>query len=60
MPVLHKVADEARKLAEARYGAVLIFDEAGQVRDIAVSGLTPEEIERIGSWAQGVGAAGTH
>ncbi len=53
--VLQKVADEARMLADARYGAVLTFDEAGQVRDFAVSGLTPEEIERIGSWPKASG-----
>ena len=56
--VLQKVADEARTLADARYGAVLIFDEAGQVRDLAISGLTPEEIERIGSWPTASGLLG--
>ena len=48
--VLQKIADEARMLVEARYGAALIFDESGQVRDLAVSGLTSEEIHLIGSW----------
>ena len=56
--VLQKVADEARLLTEARYGAVLIFDEAGQVRDLAISGLTSEEIELIGSWPKASGLLG--
>ena len=56
--VLQKVADEARMLTEARYGVVLLFDEAGQVRDLAVSGLTSEQIERIGSWPKGSGLLG--
>ena len=56
--VLQKVADEARTLTAARYSAVLIFDEAGEVRDLAVSGLTPEEIERVGSWPKAPGLLG--
>ena len=56
--VLQKIADEARMLTGARYGAVLIFDEAGQVRELAVSGLTSEQIERIGSWPKASGLLG--
>ena len=56
--VLQRVADEARMLTEARYGAVLIFDEAGQVRDLAISGLTSEQIERIGNWPNASGLLG--
>ena len=45
-------------LAEAQYGAVLVFDEAGQVSELAISGLTSEEIERIGSWPRASGLLG--
>ena len=56
--VLQRVADEARMLVEARYGAVMMCDEAGQVRDLAASGLTSEEIQLIGRWPKLQGLLG--
>ena len=56
--VLHKVADEARMLVEARYGAVMMCDQDGQVRDLAASGLTSEQIQIIGSWPKLQGLLG--
>ena len=41
--VLQEVVDGARFLIDARYGAVGLLDDSGQVRDLITSGMTPEE-----------------
>ena len=56
--VLQEVVDEARSLVGARYGAILIFDDSGRVRDFITSGVAPEEREEIGSWPSGRGMLG--
>ena len=45
--VLQGVLDSARYLTRARYGAIILLDEEGQVEDVLSSGLTPEEAERL-------------
>ena len=40
--VLQQVLDSARALTGARYGVIMLMDDAGQVRDFVTSGLTPE------------------
>ena len=47
--VLQEVVDSARTLTASRYGAITVFDEAGQTPDFIVSGLTQEEHQ--GLWA---------
>ena len=56
--VLQEVVDGARSLVGARYGAILIFDESGNVRDFITSGVSPEERERVGRWPSGLGMLG--
>ena len=56
--VLQEVVDGARSLVGARYGAILVFDEAGQVQDFITSGVTPEERRRVGRWPSGLGMLG--
>ncbi len=50
--------DGARSLVGAKYGAILIFDDSGRVRDFITSGVTREERERVGSWPSGRGMLG--
>ena len=41
--VLQEVLDSARALTEARYGAIILLDEAGRIEDFLSSGLNAEE-----------------
>ena len=41
--VLQGIVDGARLLTEARYGALLVFDDSGEVQNFLTSGITPEE-----------------
>ena len=56
--VLQEVVDGARSLVGAKYGAILIFDDSGDVREFITSGVTPEERERVGRWPSGRGMLG--
>ena len=47
--VLQKALDSARSLTGAQYSAMVTLDESGKVEDFLVSGLTPEEAQRL--WA---------
>src|SRR5882757_1578523 len=47
-PILHRMVATARELARARYAALGIPDGAGGFVRFITSGLTDEEIERIG------------
>ena len=41
--VLQEVADSARSLTDARYSAIITLDDAEELQDLLISGLTPEE-----------------
>ena len=56
--VLQEVADNARYLTGARYGALLTFEPSGGIQDFLTSGLTPEEIERLDTLPRGLGLLG--
>ncbi len=56
--VLQEVVDGARSLVGAKYGAILIFDDSGRVRDFITSGITSEERRLVGSWPKGLGMLG--
>lgn len=56
--VLQKVVDLSRRLTGARYGALGVLDETGQIQSLITSGLSPEERARIGSLPQGRGLLG--
>ena len=56
--VLQEVVDAACRLTGARYGAVVVFDDSGHVREFVTHGITAEERERIGSPPAGTGILG--
>ena len=51
--VLQEVADSARSLTDARYAAITTVDDAGNVQDLLVSGMAPEQEEEVFSFPQG-------
>ncbi|MFC1660562.1 GAF domain-containing protein [Gemmatimonadota bacterium] len=57
--LLERVAEEARKLTEAAYGALGILDaDREQLAQFITSGMTPEEVSRLGSPPTGKGLLG--
>ena len=56
--VLQEVIDGARSLTGARYGALVSFDDSGDIRDLVTSGMTPEERQRMGPLPKGLGLLG--
>jgi signal transduction histidine kinase len=46
--LLQRAVDRARVLVGARYGALSVFGEDGHLRSFLVSGVTEEELERLG------------
>ena len=55
--VLQEAVERARSLTGARYGAILTFDDSGNVRDVFTSGAGPGEregVEEVGPARQGV------
>ena len=57
--VLRGVIDSARSLTGARYGALLIFDDSGNIQNLMTSGITPEEVEAIQAKPMGWGFSPT-
>lgn len=57
-PVLQKIVDLARDVARARYAALGIFNENGEVVQFLTAGLTPAERARIGPLPRGRGLLG--
>ena len=51
--VLKEIVESARTLTRARYGAMATIDDSGQLQDSFISGLTPEEQQRILDWPDG-------
>ena len=51
--VLTEIVESARALTRARYGAITTIDDSGQLQDSFISGLTPEEQQRILDWPDG-------
>ena len=56
--VLQEVIDGARSLTDARYGALVSFDDSGGIRGLVTSGMTPEERRRMGALPKGLGLLG--
>ena len=56
--ILQGVADGACLLTDARYGALLVFDDAGNIENLSISGLSDEEIEAVGVLPEGQGILG--
>ena len=53
--ILQGVIDSARSLTGARYGALLVLDDAGRMQDLVTSGMTPKERRRLGALPEGLG-----
>ncbi len=53
--VLQEVVDGARALTASRYAAITVLDEAGQLSDFIVSGLTREEHQGLWDMPEGPG-----
>ena len=56
--VLERIVEGARSLTDAGYGAILITDESGRVRDFITSGLSAEGVQFVGSWPEASGLLG--
>ena len=56
--ILQEVVDGACSLTNARYGALAVFDDLGQVRDFFTSGITPQERNLLGNLPKGLGLLG--
>lgn len=57
--LLQRVVDQARTLAEAKYGAVGVLDEEGEFIDqFITSGITPEQRAQLGTPPRGHGLLG--
>lgn len=56
--ILQEVVDLSRRLVRARYGALGVLDEDGNIQSLITSGMTREERARIGSLPQGRGLLG--
>ena len=51
--VLKEVAHGARSLTGARYGAITTLDDDGNLQDLLISGMAPEQEEEVISFPQG-------
>ena len=56
--VLQEVVDGACSLTEARYGALSVFDDSGQVNNLITSGITQAERRMMGPLPKGRGLIG--
>ena len=56
--VLKKVVEQARNLAEAKYGALSVIDRAGNIKEFITSGISAEERAAIGPPPVGHGVLG--
>ncbi len=51
--VLQGVVDGARSLTDARYGAITTLDDAGNLQDLVISGLAPEDRQEMVAYRHG-------
>ena len=56
--LLQKVVNQASQLLDARYGAVAVLDQEGQIQQFVTSGISEEEREQIGAPPEGRGLLG--
>ncbi len=52
--ILREIVETARELADARYGIITTTDATGKVEDVVMSGLTPEEQQKLLDWPDGL------
>ena len=51
--ILREIVENARELADARYGIITTTDATGKVENIVTSGLNPEERQQMLDWPDG-------
>ncbi len=51
--ILREIVENARELADARYGVITTTDATGKVEDVVTSGYTPEERQQMLGWPNG-------
>ena len=51
--VLQEVVDTARELTGARYGAITTLDDAGELQDLVLSGMSPEQQQVLMGYTRG-------
>ncbi len=56
--LLEKVVEQARQLIKTRYGALSVVDEGGDIRSFVTSGLSREDVAKIGPPPVGRGLLG--
>ncbi len=56
--VLERIVQEARKLAEAKYAALAVLDEQGNIQQFIPVGMSEEAVRRVGSPPIGKGLLG--
>jgi signal transduction histidine kinase len=56
--VLQRVVELSREVTDARYGALAMLNEEGQIAEFLTSGISREERERIGQLPEGKGLLG--
>ena len=52
--VLQEVLDSARSLTDARYSAITTVDDSGELQDLLISGITPEEKQALLALPEGM------
>ena len=52
--VLQQVLDSARSLTGARYGVIVVLNDAGGIKDFLASGLSPDEARRLWELPEGL------
>ena len=52
--VLQEIVENARELADARYGLIATTDTTGKVENVVMSGFTPEEQQKLLDWPDGL------
>ena len=56
--VLQEIIDSARTLTDARYGALVTFDNDGAIEEFLTCGMTTEEHQRLRNLPKGLGLLG--
>ncbi len=51
--VLQEIVDSARSLTDSAYGAISTMDDAGELQDLLISGMTQEELRELVTVAEG-------
>ena len=55
---LQSIIDGACSLTDARYGALLLFDDRGAVQELVTSGISAELRKKVGDWPKATGLLG--